>query len=278
MSTTTSKDDIVALAEGAEAELYYRYETSAEPAIAATLGIACTRIGGGVVLSMRHDVTGYWSKALGFGFAEPVTAGLIEEVVAHFQRENSPGATIQIAPAVLPADWDDICSRHGLRRGSLWIKLGCSTDEFQPHTGTALRVGPVRPEDLTEWATTAMRGFGMPPESLAPMMAAGATHPGFHPFAAWDGEQMVAAANLLIHGEAGSLNSASTLPTHRHRGAQSALIAARAAAAIDAGCRWLIAETGKPGEGEVNSSLDNLVRSGLAPLYERQDWLWRPAD
>ncbi|SCF16277.1 hypothetical protein GA0070612_4344 [Micromonospora chokoriensis] len=37
-------------------------------------------MGGGVVLSMRHDPTGYWSTALGFGVDEPVTAELIAQV------------------------------------------------------------------------------------------------------------------------------------------------------------------------------------------------------
>jgi GNAT superfamily N-acetyltransferase len=103
-------------------------------------------------------------------------------------------------------------------------------------------------------------------------------HPCFHPFAAWDGDEIVATANLFIHGEIGSLNTAATLPSHRNRGAQSALIAARAKEAANAGCRWLCAETGRPADGEINPSLNNLASAGLRPLYYRQNWTWTPAD
>lgn len=73
------------------------------------------------------------------------------------------------------------------------------------------------------------------------MLVASLANPNFRPFAAWDGDEIVATANLFIHGEIGSLNTAATLATHRNRGAQSALIAARAKEAAKSGCRWFCA-------------------------------------
>ena len=93
-----SEGQFNALAEGSEAEFMYQYESMAPQATKASLGIATARIGGGVALSMRHDVTGYWSKALGFGFAEPVTPELIGRVLEFYCAHSSPGAVIQIAP------------------------------------------------------------------------------------------------------------------------------------------------------------------------------------
>ena len=120
-----------------------------------------------------------------------------------------------------------------------------------------------------------LRGFGMPEDGLSDMVAASASSPDFRPFAVWDGDEMIATANLFVHAQIGSLNSAATLPEHRNRGAQSALLAARAGEAARAGCRWLVAETGKPVGCSANPSLNNLLRSGLRPLYERQNWTWR---
>jgi hypothetical protein len=71
---------------------------ASSPSTKSALGIATTRMGGGVVLSVREDVTGYWSKALGFGFSEPVTGALIDRVVDFYRAERSRGAVIQIAP------------------------------------------------------------------------------------------------------------------------------------------------------------------------------------
>ncbi|KAA0095958.1 GNAT family N-acetyltransferase [Mycolicibacterium sp. P1-18] len=270
-------DQISPLAETAEAEFMYQYESSAAPTTKQTLGITTARIGGGVALSMRHDVTGYWSKALGFGVSEPVTAEILDEVVAFYVAEAATGAVIQIAPSLLPDDWSEIAGRHGLTPTSPWIKLAGAIDDVETSYTTNLSVRPVDPLDLPLWATTTLRGFGMPTVGLADMLAEAATQPGFRPFAAWDGDDMVATANLFVHGSVGSLNSTATLPTHRNRGAQSALIAVRAAAAADAGCHWLSAETGRPADGEVNPSLNNLLRHGLRPIYERENWAWSPA-
>lgn len=270
-------DQISRLAEGAEAEFMYQYETMGSAQTQAALGIAATRIGGGVALSMTSDPAGYWSKALGFGFTEPITDRLIDEVTDFYRAERSPGAVIQIAPAVLPAEWATICSRHNIRPDSHWIKLACAIDEFQPSQQTDLRISLVGPEHFSQWASAAMCGFGMPGQDLVDMIAAGLANPNFRPFAAWDGDEIVATANLFIHGEIGSLNTAATLPTHRKRGAQSALIAVRAKEAANAGCRWLSAETGQPAAGETNPSLNNLASAGLRPLYYRQNWVWTPA-
>jgi hypothetical protein len=222
------EDQLGRLAEAAEAEFMYQYETLAPPPTQAALGIAAARIGGGVALSMRHDVTGYWSKALGFGFTEPITDRLVDEVIDFYRAEQSPGAVIQIAPALLPAEWPTICSRHNIRPDSQWIKLACAIDDFRPGQTSDLRISLVGPEDFSQWAATALRGFGMPRQGLVDMLAAGLANPHFRPFAAWDGDEIVATANLFIHGEIGSLNTAATLPAHRNRGARSALIAARA--------------------------------------------------
>jgi GNAT superfamily N-acetyltransferase len=171
-----------------------------------------------------------------------------------------------------------MCARHGIRPDSHWVKLACSIDDFRPGGATDLRISSLEPQDFSRWSSAALRGFGMPEQGLADMLAAGLTNPNFRPFAAWDGDEIVAAANLFIHGEIASLNTAATLPTHRNRGAQSALIAARVNEAANAGCRFLCAETGRPADGETNPSLSNLVRAGLRPLYYRQNWIWSPSE
>ncbi|WP_218009037.1 GNAT family N-acetyltransferase [Herbidospora cretacea] len=264
-----------ALAEGTEAEFMYLYQANAPLSVRTELGITTTRIGGGVALSMREDPTDFWSKALGFGFEEPVTAALVDRILDFYRGEGSTGATLQFAPSVLPSDWDDIRATHQLREGGRIVKLWCPIDDFSPGA-TGLRVGPVAPGDAQEWASVVTRGFDMPEKGIAEMLAAGVEHPDTRPFAVWDGDRMVAGANLFVHGEVGSLNSGSTLPEYRNRGAQSALLAIRAKEAANAGCRWLVAETGQPATGGVNPSLNNMIRAGLRPLYTRQNWLWRP--
>lgn len=89
-----------------------------------------------------------------------------------------------------------------------------------------------------------------------------------------DGDRIVAGANLYLHGTVASLNSGGTLPTHRRRGAQSALISARLKAARAAGATWVVGEAGVPAGARSNPSLDNQLRAGLVVRYHRQNWLW----
>jgi hypothetical protein len=167
--------------EGAEAEFMYQYESMAPRSAVTSLGIVTARIDRGVVLSMRNDVTGYWNKALGFGFAEPVTRDLIDRVIDFYKSERSPRAVLQIAPEVVPTNWDEICRSHDIREDSRWFKLTCSVDHFRPIERTTLRVGPVGPDDVDAWARTTLRGFGMPVEGLAEMFASECEHSNFPP-------------------------------------------------------------------------------------------------
>jgi hypothetical protein len=271
---TMWKDQFTALAEGIEADFMHRYVSSAPRSAKSQLGIATTRIGGGVALSVRNDVTDYWSKALGLGFTEPINHGLISRIIAFYREQETPGAVIQIAPSALPRDWDEICADHDIHADTPWVKLACRIEDFSPGR-TELHVGRVGPATADEWASVTLRGFGMPEEGFAEMVAASVGDPDFRAFAVWDGDEMIAAANLFVHAEIGSLNSAATLPGHRNRGAQSGLLAARASEAAVAGCRWLVAEAATVGDGEANPSLDNMRRCGLRPLYNRGNWVWR---
>ncbi|WP_022929358.1 hypothetical protein [Patulibacter americanus] len=259
-----------AVAERAEAESMFRVNAGVTAAVRGRLGTAALRLRGGVAVGVREDPTGYWNKALGFGFDEPVTHELLDELVAFYAAQGT-GATLQLAPSVLPEDWDELAEAYGITHDTTWIKLAGPVDAAPP-ARTELCVGTVYECQLSEWASVLLRGFGMPEDPLVAMLRSGIRQPGFVPVAAWDGSEMVAAAGLLLDGPAAHFFGAATLPEHHGRGAQGALQAFRAQKAREAGCRWLVAETGKPAPGAPRTSLDNLLRTGLVPLYERENW------
>jgi hypothetical protein len=270
------EDRLSEIAELAEAENLFRIQDEAPEEVKTALGMASARIGGGVVLAMRNDPTGgCWNKALGLGFTEPITHALVAEVCDFLRERGSPSAHLQLAPSVLPPDWAEICAVHGLTAEDEWVKLVCRTEEFR-YGETELRVGPVDGSRAGEAAAIFLRGFAMPEGALSDLFATVVRLDGFRAFAAWDGEDMVANAYVLLNGEAAELSGAATRPGHRNRGAQTALLGLRAEAAARAGCRWLVAETNLPPEGLVNPSLNNLLRVGFRPLYARRNWLWQP--
>ena len=263
--------ELTAVAERTEAENMIRLQEGAPAHVRAALGMASARIGGGVALSMRHDPSGgYWRKALGFGIDRPVDSDLIGEVLAVYRANDDEGAVIQIAPELLPADWDDIRARHGLAEGSRWVKFAREATPFESTTN--LRVEVVK-DDRQEAGEVLLQGFGMPDGGLSEMFAA--PRDDMLTFGAFDGERLVAVASLFLYGESAEIAGAATLPDYRGRGAQSALLAARATAAAERGVRWLIAETGKPGPGDTNHSYNNMIRAGFRPLYARRNWIWK---
>ena len=238
------------------------------------LGIASARIGGGIATSVIRDDSGFWSKCLGLGVTQPVSASVIGEVVDFYRAHGRTAATFQIAPDLLPPDWEEIAAANGLTGSGHWVKLACDVGQYVPGT-TELRVAAVGPGEAGLACQVLAAGFGMSAEVVSALYLPSLASNDFQAFAAWDDARMVASAALRVMGETGQMYGAATLSQWRGRGAQSALLAARAEVARRAGCRWLVAETGLPELGAVNPSLDNMVRAGFEVLYQRRNWIWK---
>jgi GNAT superfamily N-acetyltransferase len=272
--------------EQAEAETCADFEAAASPRAQAALGTRALRVGGGVALAIPKDSSGFWSKVLGLGFDEPLSVALMERVAGFYRDQGMSSVLLQFAPEVLPADWADICEKVNIAEtGSSWMKLvgdigpivEAATERggAAAYLGPGLRVGPVPADRARDWAAAMWEVFGFPVEHQIEMAEGVVGRPGWQPFAVFEGEEIVAIASLHLHGQVGHLFGGGTLPHARGRGAQSALIAARALAAREAGCGWLVAETGAERPGEHNPSLHNLLRAGLSVRYERRNWRWR---
>ena len=134
---------------------------------------------------------------------------------------------------------------------------------------TDLRVGDA--ESPADFGTAFAEGYGLP-AALADFAAAVVGRPGWHCFVAYDGRTPVGAGALFESGDAGWLGAAATVPSHRGRGAQSAILAARVERARERGLRVLITETGVPRDGRPGASYRNIVKSGFEPTYVRPNY------
>jgi GNAT superfamily N-acetyltransferase len=266
-------EERAAAAERVEAALLRRVVTGAPAEVRAQLGVTGISLGGGVCLALSRDPSGYWSKTVGLGRTEPVTADLVKEVVAFYETYGGESATLQVHPDALPEDWDEIVAEHGLEQGHPWVKLVRPGDLPVAPADTSLRVGRVGPADVAEWGHVLVEGFGLP--HAIDGLFTELDDDAFTLVAAWDGDRMVGAGTLFVDGGTAQLGGGSTLPTHRGRGAQSAMIALRLQAAQAAGVTLLSAETGVESPGTHNASLHNMRRAGFTVLYERANWVWR---
>lgn len=95
---------------------------------------------------------------------------------------------------------------------------------------------------------------------------------GWHCFAAYDGDEPVATGALFASAGTGWLGMAGTLPSHRGRGAQNALLAARIAHAHELGLDLVTTETGVPGEEGPGPSYRNILRAGFREAYVRPNY------
>jgi ribosomal protein S18 acetylase RimI-like enzyme len=270
--------DLVRAAELGEAEYMYRFFAEADDATREVLGMAQARIGGGVVTVMANDPTGgFWNRTIGLGITEPFTPAVLDEVCDFVRAHGGPSTLFQVSPRADPAGWEDLLTEAGATPGSTWVKFAGNTRE-RPDVPTDLRLDVLGPEDGEACAYVMCTGFGMPLDSPLPAWF-GQTpawrDAGITAYGAWDGDELVAAATLLTFDGIASLCGAATLPTHRGRGAQGALMVRRIRDAAAAGCTTVVTETGAETPENPNPSLHNMRRMGLTELYERRNWVWR---
>lgn len=265
---------LAAVAEQVEAESLFRLQDAAPPDVRHALGASGMRLGGGTAIALRKDPTGYWSRAAGFGFDEPITEPLLADLVGFYRETGGLEATFLLAPEALPPDWHELTRTFGLVPVPGSMKLACPVEDLTARRSD-LTVGRVPDDQLPAWADAFLEGFGMPRAGFAGLLTAAMSRSEFVACAAWDGPRIVGAAGLLVHEDAAHFAGAATLPSHRGRGVQSALLTLRARIAAEAGCRWLVAETAAPAPGSSNASLRNALGVGFTPLYLRQHWVWR---
>ena len=263
-------------AELAEADYLYAMFAGADDTTREMLGMSQARFGSASVTIMAKDPTGgFWSRVIGLGIDEPVTARTIDDIIAFAGDRVATSLLWQVAPGA-DGPWEQLLTDHGATPGADWVKFAASVPVNAPEASTDLRVGPVTEHAAPAYAEVMITGFGMPDDPyLTEWVSSSATMPGFRAHGAWDGDRLVAAA--LSHSEGGRtiLCGAATLPSARGRGAQSALMTARFADAVEAGSTWVtsetFAETEKTGP---NPSLRNMRRMGLTELYARRNWRW----
>lgn len=87
------------------------------------------------------------------------------------------------------------------------------------------------------------------------------------------GSEPAAAGALFAADGVAYLSFAGTLPEHRGKGAQSALLAARIARAADLGCDVVLTETGERREGLPSNSYRNILRVGFEEVGVTANWV-----
>ncbi|MCX4247964.1 GNAT family N-acetyltransferase [Paraliomyxa miuraensis] len=139
-----------------------------------------------------------------------------------------------------------------------------------------VEISPVEGDGLAAWLDTVVTGFAhpdgqgvesheeFPRESLEPVMGSMARTEGFRCYLARRHGEPAGGASMRMHEGVAQLCGTSTVPAHRRRGVQGALLAARLGEAASAGCDLAVVTT-LPG----SRSQHNVQRHGFELLYTR---------
>jgi GNAT superfamily N-acetyltransferase len=215
------------------------------------------------------------NKVAGLGFEMPLDEGDLAAVERAYAERGAP-VQAEVASLGDPAVVRMLTGRGYRLQGFenvLGRSLPASPREPLPE---GVRVAPSPVEELGTWIDVVVTGFASPdaqgvvsdesyPRDLVEsVMADMASAEGFsRTLARRDGVPAGGASLRLSEGVA-HLCGAATLPAHRRRGVQSALLAARLEIAAGAGCDVAVVIT-QPG----SKSQENVQRQGFDLLYAR---------
>ncbi len=236
-------------------------------------GVFATPLAGGVATFTAPGSP--LNKVAGLGFDGPIEEGALGAAERAFAERNTP-VQAEISSLADPAVVRLLAAR------------GYRLQGFENVLGRSLPTGPAAPraegveivpsplEELPAWLDVVVTGFASPDaqgvvsdesyprDLLESVMADMASADGFSRYVARRDGVPAGGASLRLSEGVAHLCGAATLPAHRRRGVQSALLAARLGIAAAAGCDVAVVIT-QPG----SKSHENVQRQGFELLYTR---------
>lgn len=247
---------------------------AASPGIA---GLHTVEFDGATAIIWPDFAGTFTNQVIGLGLTQPVRRDAIRRIKAMYTDAGVDRFGVCISPAAEPAaDIPAWLAEEGIvpvnRQTKMW-----RTSRDLVHLNTDLEIREVASaEEAEAFAAICVEVFAMEPFA-GPFTSNTFGRPGWRLYLAWDGDTPVATGLVFINERTGSawLGSGATLPPHRRRGAQGALMARRINDAIAAGSEWLFIETVEETPQRPNPSYHNMLRTGFQLAYHRQDYIWR---
>jgi GNAT superfamily N-acetyltransferase len=244
--------------------------------------VACTRlrcreawtapVGGG--LAALTEPGSPLNKVVGLGFA-PLDPAAWEAVEGEHTRRRAP-IQVELASLGDPAVATLLTGRGHRLVGVENVLARSLVAPPEPPRRDGVRIDAVAAAHLDRWLDVVVTGFCAPDTQgvvshetvdravVEPIVRDFAGADGVSLFLAMRDGEPAGAASMRIDGAIAQLCGAATLPAHRRRGIQSALLAHRLAFAARAGCELAVVTT-QPG----SKSQQNVMGQGFVLLYVR---------
>jgi GNAT superfamily N-acetyltransferase len=240
------------------------------------LGARSEEVAGALCIALPETPrSAMFNRVLGLGLEEPATPDLLNDITDFFGALGVEWC-VALSPHAEPLQLRAWLDSRGFVPGYAWAKFHRAVEE-PAERETELRIVEAEAgAAAADFAEAFVRAYGTP-ELFGDWLARVPGRPGWRCFVAVDGEAPAAAGALFAKGGVGWLGIAATLPEHRRRGAQGAILAARIRAAAEERCHVLVTETGEQVEGRPSASYRNIERAGFELAYVRPNYLSSPA-
>jgi len=228
--------------------------------------------GGAIVLGVPEAPDSpMLNRVVGLGIEKPATEADVDEALAAI----GAGVTfyVAVAPGARPVELPQWLRARGLEPGWGWMVFRRFV-EGPPPAETSLRLLEVDGADAAAAFSRVVRvSYGLP-EAIEPRLAR-VPDSGWLCWLAFDRDEPAGGAALYAAEGVAYLGLAGTLPQHRGKGAQNALLAARIRRAAALGCDLVITETGEQRDDRPSSSYRNILRAGFTEDRVTANWLGR---
>jgi GNAT superfamily N-acetyltransferase len=254
-------------------DLARRIERADADFVAACCAATQARRGGGFIRPLAGGVATFaeagspFTKVAGLGFAGLPGIAALEEIEAAFAEAGAP---VQVELSQLAeAGTGEFFTARGYRLESYENVLGRRIGSGEFPSG----VRPCRDDELETWlsavaeATAVADEQGLPSHDDFPrdlLVNALRDMDGVRRYLAERDGEFAGGASFRVTDGIAQFTGAATVPAHRRRGVQTALLQARLAAAAEAGCDLAVVTT-QPG----SKSQQNVQRQGFDLLYAR---------
>jgi len=208
------------------------------------------------------------TQTFGLGLFQMPTAAEMEGIETFFRERGAP-VFHEVSP-LADAALTGVLNERGYRPVELTSVLYLPLGSRQAAEGGAIRVRLAGEDERELWARTAAEGWKEAAEFadlMDDLMRVVAEREDAADFLAELDGKPIAAGSVALHEGVALLAGASTIPEHRRRGAQRALLEARLDHAARAGCDLAMLCAAPGGESQRNGE-----RHGFRIAYTRTKW------
>jgi GNAT superfamily N-acetyltransferase len=214
------------------------------------------------------------NKVAGLGFAGPPTSDALDLVERAFAERGSP-VQVELGTLADPAV-GTLLTERGYRLVGFENVLGLQLGRARPEPASSdIAIARCEPQERDAWIDVMIDGFASPdsegrpspetfPRGTLERTMTGLTSAGFVLLFARRAGAIAGGASFRITDGIAQLTGAATLPVHRRRGVQTALLTARLAEAGASGCDLAVITT-----AAGSKSQENVTRQGFTLLYTR---------